>query len=48
MRTAYIFRTTEDLDEDIDLIRTESDAFIDGRDGGIACGLSTLAQELDA
>ncbi|KAI9743790.1 MAG: hypothetical protein M1818_002524 [Claussenomyces sp. TS43310] len=46
MRTAYIHRTTEDLDEDMDAVRQQSDLFIDGRDGSAECGLGTLADML--
>ncbi|KAF2093460.1 haloacid dehalogenase [Rhizodiscina lignyota] len=42
MRTIYICRTTEDLDENMQLIEDEVDMFFDGRSGDIASGLSML------
>jgi len=37
MKTIYIQRTTEDLDEDMDRVKADVDLFIDGRDerGGL-------------
>jgi hypothetical protein len=37
MKTIYIRRTTEDLDEDMDKVKADVDLFIDGRDerGGL-------------
>jgi hypothetical protein len=44
----YIQRTTEDLDEDMDVIRHEVDLFVDGTSGGDSCGLGELADILGA
>jgi hypothetical protein len=46
MRTVYIQRTTEDLDEDTDIIRGEVDVFIDGTKGRKEGGLGDLADIL--
>jgi hypothetical protein len=43
MKTIYVRRTTEDLDEDMDRIRTEFDAFVDGTTEDLAGGLSAVA-----
>ena len=43
LNTVYIQRTTEDLDEDMDIIRKEVDLFIDGTSRGEDCGLGELA-----
>ena len=46
MRTTYIQRTTEDLDEDMDVIRNEVDHFIDGTVTSPSHGLDALAEML--
>ncbi len=46
MHTAYIQRPTEDLDENMDVIRKESDLFFDGTLGGVRCGLGELTDYL--
>jgi hypothetical protein len=46
MKTVYIQRTTEDLDEDMNAIKNDVCHFIDGRDGTDRCGLSELANIL--
>ncbi|KII85904.1 hypothetical protein PLICRDRAFT_44328 [Plicaturopsis crispa FD-325 SS-3] len=46
MKTVYIHRTTEDLTEDMDAVKADSDVFIDGR--GAGGGLLELARVLDA
>ncbi|KAJ7094001.1 haloacid dehalogenase [Mycena belliarum] len=42
MKTIYVQRTTEDLDEDMDRIRTEFDAFVDGTAEGVSGGISAV------
>ena len=46
MSTAYIQRSTEDLDEDIGIIRGEVDYFCDGLGGGSSHGMLQLADSL--
>ncbi|KAE8443308.1 hypothetical protein EG329_002024 [Mollisiaceae sp. DMI_Dod_QoI] len=46
MRTVYIQRTTEDLDEDMAAIQNEVDIFIDGTSGHVPHGLGELADIL--
>lgn len=46
MHTAYIQRPTEDLDEDMSVIRKEVDLFFDGTRGGDSCGLAEVADYL--
>lgn len=48
MRTIYIHRQTEDLDEDMGVLATEFDAFVDGRAGGVEVGLGEVARILEA
>ena len=48
MGTVYIQRATEDLDEDMDVIRDEVDLFLDGTEGGESCGLGELADTLSS
>jgi hypothetical protein len=49
MRTIYIQRRTEDPDEDMDLIRADVDAFIDGIDCSSSHGgLIAVAEMLGA
>ncbi|KAJ7164979.1 haloacid dehalogenase [Mycena filopes] len=43
MKTIYVHRTTEDLDEDMDQIRTEFDAFVDGTTPSLAGGIVGVA-----
>ncbi|KAJ7130133.1 haloacid dehalogenase [Mycena epipterygia] len=43
MKTIYVQRATEDLDEDMDHIRTEFDAFVDGTTDDLAGGLPAVA-----
>ncbi|KAF8208306.1 haloacid dehalogenase [Mycena galopus ATCC 62051] len=43
MKTIYIHRNTEDVDEDMDLIRTEFDAFVDGTAAGSDGGITAVA-----
>ena len=43
MRTVYIKRSTEDLTEDVNLVRKDVDFFIDGTTGSTDCGLAELA-----
>ncbi|KAJ6591113.1 haloacid dehalogenase [Mycena vulgaris] len=43
MKTIYVQRPTEDMDEDMELIRTEFDAFVDGTTEDLAGGLSAVA-----
>lgn len=42
MKTVYIQRTTEDEDEDMEVVKTEVDLFVDGRGDG--AGLMELAR----
>ncbi|KAJ4001954.1 haloacid dehalogenase [Lentinula boryana] len=46
MKTAYIHRTTEDPDEDMERVRSECDIFVSGTDGKTFCGLYELADIL--
>ncbi len=46
MSTVYIQRSTEDLHEDMDVVRSEVDIFIDGMAGDVKCGLGELADIL--
>lgn len=48
MGTVYIQCTTEDLDENMDVIRKEVDLFLDDTDDGKACGLGELAEILSS
>ena len=48
MRTIYVHRATEDLDEDMAAIRTEFDAFVDGTSGSRSAGLSEVDRILSA
>ena len=48
VRTVYIQRTTEDLDEDMKQVRKEVDFFIDGTKGDEECGLAQLVDILGA
>ena len=43
MRTVYIKRTTEDLTENMELVRKDVDFFINGTTGSKDCGLGELA-----
>jgi hypothetical protein len=43
MRTVYIQRKTEDLDEDMDRIKTEFDAFVDGTTDELGRGIPAVA-----
>jgi hypothetical protein len=43
MKTVYIQRNTEDLTEDMDQIRTEFDAFVDGTTGDLNGGIPAVA-----
>ena len=43
MRTVYVKRSTEDLTEDMDLVRKDADFFINGTTGSKDCGLGELA-----
>lgn len=45
MRTAYIHRSTEDLDEDMDYVSREFGLFVDGTTGSSEGGLHALADE---
>ncbi len=46
MRTVYVKRSTEDLIEDMDLVRKDVDFFINGTTGSKDCGLGELAMIL--
>ena len=46
MKTVYIQRTTEDANENMDIIRGEVDLFLDGTDGSESCGMNVLADAL--
>ena len=46
MKTVYMKRSTEDLTEDMGLVRKEVDFFIHGTTGSKDCGLGELAQIL--
>lgn len=46
MKTLYVRRTTEDVDEDFAGIEKEFDLFVDGRDGSEDCGIAALAKVL--
>jgi len=48
MRTAYIHRTTEDLNEDMSQVKQEVDTFLDGTTGKQGGGLCALADLLGA
>ncbi|KAF2815555.1 haloacid dehalogenase [Mytilinidion resinicola] len=48
LETAYIYRSTEDLDEDMQAVKRDVDIFLDGRNGTLDCGLGALADHLDA
>ncbi|KAJ6511375.1 haloacid dehalogenase [Mycena vitilis] len=43
MKTVYIKRKTEDLDENMDLIQTEFNAFVDGTTDGLTGGIPAVA-----
>ena len=43
METVYIKRSTEDLTEDMGIVRKEVDFFINGTGGNKDCGLGELA-----
>jgi len=47
MRTVYIQRSTEDLGEDVTVIKGKVDLFIDGTKGGVEGGLGELADILE-
>ncbi|KAF2501928.1 haloacid dehalogenase [Lophium mytilinum] len=47
-KTAYIYRSTEDVDEDMQAVQNDVDVFLDGRNGTLECGLGALANLLDA
>ncbi|KAJ7135435.1 haloacid dehalogenase [Mycena crocata] len=47
MKTIYVQRETEDLDEDMNHIRTEFNAFVDGTTGSLTGGLSAVAAILE-
>jgi hypothetical protein len=44
----YIQRSSEDLHDDMIVVKAEADLFIDGTMGTKECGLSELAQVLAA
>ena len=44
----YIRRTTEDLNENIEVICEEMDLFLDGTDGRLTSGLGKFADILDS
>ena len=44
----YIRRTTEDLNEDMEVICEEIDLFLDGTDGRLTSGLGEFADMLDS
>ncbi|KAF8830190.1 hypothetical protein HHX47_DHR2000720 [Lentinula edodes] len=46
IKTAYIHRTTEDPEEDMQQVRSECDIFVSGTDGSTSCGLNELADIL--
>ncbi|KAF5392666.1 hypothetical protein D9757_000933 [Collybiopsis confluens] len=46
LRTAYVHRATEDLHEDMALVRRENSIFVSGTDGGRDSGLNALADIL--
>ncbi|KAJ7507281.1 HAD-like domain-containing protein [Mycena galericulata] len=46
MKTVYVHRVTEDLDEDMDRIRTEFDVFVDGTTDDLPGGLPSVASIL--
>lgn len=46
MKTVYIQRSTEDLDEDMSSLRKEVDFFLKGTSGSKECGLGELADIL--
>ncbi|KAJ3893826.1 HAD-like domain-containing protein [Lentinula edodes] len=46
IKTAYIHRTTEDPEEDMQQVRSECDIFVSGTDGSTSCGLNELAEIL--
>ncbi|KAJ7701753.1 haloacid dehalogenase [Mycena rosella] len=48
MKTIYVHRLTEDLHEDMERIRTECDASVDGTTGDLTGGLSAVAAILGA
>ncbi|MCJ1457768.1 hypothetical protein MMC28_008137 [Mycoblastus sanguinarius] len=48
LKTVYVRRNTEDLNEDIDLIRKEVDFFLDGTKGNKECGFGELCDVLGA
>jgi hypothetical protein len=48
MSTVYIRRTTEDLNEDMEVICEEIDLFLDGTDGRLTSGLGEFADMLDS
>ena len=48
MKTIYIQRSTEDLNEDMQRVRDEVDFFIDGTKGNERCGFGELADVLRA
>ena len=48
MKTAYIQRDTEDLDEDLAQVKKDVDFFLDGTKGSQDCGLAELADILGA
>jgi 2-haloalkanoic acid dehalogenase type II len=43
MKTVYVQRWTEDGQEDMDVVKGECEAFVDGRPGGEGCGLAQVA-----
>ncbi|KAJ7757029.1 haloacid dehalogenase [Mycena metata] len=43
MKSVYVHRKTEDLDEDMDRVRTEFDAFVDGTTDSLAGGIASVA-----
>lgn len=48
LKTIYIRRRTEDLDEDMERVKCDVDIFLDGSDGTQHCGLGELADILRA
>ena len=44
----YVQRSTEDLKEDMSLVRKDVDFFLDGMEGGPECGLAEVAAILGA
>jgi 2-haloalkanoic acid dehalogenase type II len=46
MKTVYVERWTEDGEEDMEEVKGECDAFVDGRGGGQSCGLAQVADLL--